>query len=402
MRDHRQDQDGGLFEAQWKTHFDQWLKPFWGRATPGLCFEVYRGGRLWAQYQGGETYPLYDLASLTKVLFTVPALMRAHANGWWTTETLVKEILPWWPHEKIKIVDILTHSSGLLWWKPFYQDLIHEATLSGRWQLLQKELESSVLQPSSKSVYSDVGFLSLAFVLEGLWKRPLLEIWKEVKSEFAPQSGLHWRTTPLRLSFEGSPREERSSSSSSSSPDTFKGSSPQEAARASIAEASADVALYAPTEHCPWRGRRIRGEVHDENAWTLGGVSSHAGLFGNCQDAAQVFLTFREAALNPLHPLHATVNLFTKRQTPPEQGDWGLGFVLPTPGQSTGGQYLSPHSVGHTGFTGTSVWWDLDKDLLIVILSNRVFLGREKREFAKLRPLLHDEIILMLERSERN
>lgn len=153
---------------------------------------------------------------------------------------------------------------------------------------------------------------------------------------------------------------------------------------------------YAPTENCLWRGRRIQGEVHDENACALGGISSHAGLFGKVEDVASVFLTFRSAFFNVNHPFHSVVRLFMQRHIPSEKGDWGLGFVLPTKGKSTSGSYFSPNSIGHTGFTGTSVWWDPDRDLLVVILSNRVYYGREKAEFAKLRPLLHDEIVSFL------
>jgi CubicO group peptidase (beta-lactamase class C family) len=354
-------------QQMWQQHFDQWLQPFWQTATPGLCFEVYRSGQLWADYRGGEHYPYYDLASLTKVLFTVPAMMLALEHQLWRSETLVQEVLPWWPHSQTKIVDLLTHSSGLVWWKPFYQDLIKVPTLAQRWEGLRHELETSTLIDSPKAVYSDVGFLSLAFILQALWKQPLEQIWDRAKDEFALGSNLHWN------------------------PSGVEGGGPRH-----------PVSDYAPTEHCAWRGRRMQGEVHDENAWALGGLSSHAGLFGHCADVAKVFLTFRAAYFDSQHSLHRAVKFFTQRQIPSERGDWALGFVMPTPGASTSGQYFSSTSVGHTGFTGTSVWWDKDRDLLIVILSNRVYLGREKREFAKLRPLLHDEIVSLLRRDERN
>ncbi len=85
-----------------------------------------------------------------------------------------------------------------------------------------------------------------------------------------------------------------------------------------------------------------------------------------------------------------------QRQKMKDQGDWALGFMMPTPGVSSSGQFFSENSLGHTGFTGTSVWWDVDKDIIIVLLSNRVYYGREQREFAKLRPLLHDKIMMFL------
>lgn len=349
-------------QRQWKTHFDQWLEPFWQTATPGLCFEVYQGGQLYSSYCGGEVFPYYDLASLTKVLFTVPSMMLTYQRGLWTIDSRVCEFLPWWPHSQTKIVDILTHSAGLLWWKAFYQDLIKFPEGAARWEQLRLEIQNCPLGDISKAVYSDVGFLTLAFLMQQLWQKSLPEIWTLVKQEFAPQSNLHW----IRPGAPQFPTED-----------------------------------YAPTEMCPWRGRRVRAEVHDENAWSLGGLSSHAGLFGNCSDVASVFLAFRQAYFDMSHPLHKTVRFFMQRQIPPERGDWAMGLVIPTPGSSTSGQYFSSSSVGHTGFTGTSAWWDPEKDLLVVILSNRVYLGRDKREFAKLRPLLHDEIVSLLRRDER-
>lgn len=347
----------------WKKHFDQWLEPFWKTTTPGLCFQVYQNGNLFFEYQGGEIFPYYDLASLTKVLFTVPAMMLSVQRGFCSPTTKVKEILSWWPHSETKIVDILTHSAGLVWWKPFYQDLVREPDIRKRWELLRQDIQSSPLVPSDKAVYSDVGFLTLGLLLEAMWSLTLPEIWERVKSTFAPGSTLHWNRPGAPLF---------------------------------------PVLDYAPTEVCEWRGRRMQAEVHDENAWALGGLSSHAGLFGNCSDVASVFLHVRAAYFDLNHPLHQIVRQFAQRQIPTEKGDWALGYVVPTPGNSTSGQFFSARSIGHTGFTGTSAWWDPERDLLVVILSNRVYYGREKREFAKLRPLLHDEIVSLLRRDERN
>jgi CubicO group peptidase (beta-lactamase class C family) len=350
-----------LTSLPWKEHFDQWLEPFWQTATPGLKFEVYKGGNLVCHYEGGQVYPYYDLASLTKVLFTVPAMMLAMQKGLWKSDTLVREVLTWWPHSQTKIVDLLTHSSGLTWWKAFYVDLVKYPTIPERWEALKQELIQSKLDENPKSVYSDVGFLSLAFVLQQLWGQPLEKIWDIVKAEMAPQSTLHWNP-PGKTHF--------------------------------------PLADYAPTEVCDWRGRRMHGEVHDENGWSLGGVSSHAGLFGNCRDVAAVFLSYRRAYYDLNHPLHQTVRFFCQRHIPAEKGDWALGLVIPSVGSSTSGQFFSPQSIGHTGFTGTSAWWDPERDLLVVILSNRVYLGRDKREFAKLRPLLHDEIVSLIRRAD--
>jgi CubicO group peptidase (beta-lactamase class C family) len=314
-------------------------------------------------YKGGQHYPYYDLASLTKVLFTVPAMMLAFERKLWNLEASVQHYLSWWPHSQTKIVDLLTHSSGLVWWKPFYQELAALPSLEERWEWLRRDIIQSPLNEPGKAVYSDVGFLSLAFLLKEMFAQPLPKIWEGVKAEFAADSQLHW----IEPGHSAHP-----------------------------------ISAYAPTELCPWRGRRIQGEVHDENAWALGSLSTHAGLFGHCADAAAVFLKIREYFFDNTHPMHNTVRLFMQRQIPVEQGDWAMGFVLPTTGASSSGRFFSPRSIGHTGFTGTSIWWDPERDLMIVIVSNRVFYGRDKREFAKLRPLLHDEIVSLWRRVERN
>lgn len=381
-------------QNSWQTHFDHWLKPYWETATPGMCFQVHQQGQLIFDYRGGQYYPYYDLASVTKVLFTVPAMMLSLHRGMWHPESRLNEIIQWWPHSQTKIVDLLTHSSGLVWWKAFYQELMTVSQKEMRWDLLKKEITELPIINSTKSVYSDVGFLTLAFLLEEMWNAPLIEIWNKVKTEFANNSTLHW--LPLV-------KPQISIIDNVSRAGILKIEARIERTENTTTVLGGEFFLsnYAPTELCPWRGRRIQAEVHDENAWALGGISTHSGLFGNCSDVASVFLTFRKAFFQSQHPLHSTVRFFMKRQIPPEKGDWGLGFVLPTRGGSTSGQFFSDTSVGHTGFTGTSVWWDPEKDIMITILSNRLFYAREKREFAKLRPLLHDEIISLLRSTER-
>lgn len=364
--------------SSFNSQLDQWLSPYWQTATPGLSLEVYQEGQKVIGYQGGEAYPYYDLASLTKVLFTVPAMMIAKHKGWWHSENRVAEILPWWAHSQTKIVDILSHRAGLLWWKDFYKELEKEPLVSERWSLLQKDLQASPIETPTKSVYSDLGFLTLAFLLQKFWSdnqlkshHPLASIWEQVKREWAPQSTLHWIATG----------EKDQSQYKRPSQTLFPRTD------------------YAPTEHCPWRGRRLQGEVHDENAWILGGLSTHAGLFGNPSDVASVFLKFRSIHRDASHPMHSTVEEFMQRQMEKGMADWALGLMMPTRGTSSSGHYFSEKSLGHTGFTGTSVWWDPEADLIVVILSNRVFYGREQREFAKLRPLLHDKIVEHLKRS---
>jgi CubicO group peptidase (beta-lactamase class C family) len=150
--------------------------------------------------------------------------------------------------------------------------------------------------------------------------------------------------------------------------------------------------LYAPTEKDEWRKKTLQGEAHDENTWSLGGVAPHAGLFGPIEELSRWGLLLRRAMRGEksnAFPSPQTVAKFTKRAIPKARGDWALGFMMPTKGSASCGPLFSPKSVGHTGFTGTSLWYDPTQDLLVTILSNRVHPTRENREFLQLRPKIH-------------
>ena len=148
----------------------------------------------------------------------------------------------------------------------------------------------------------------------------------------------------------------------------------------------------APTEHDPWRGRTLVGEVHDENTWALGGAAGHAGLFGTVGAVG----AFARAVLHTIHdePLlarTATMRAFMTRSHV-EGSSRALGWdtMLPT---SSCGVKLSASSIGHTGFTGTSLWIDWERDLYIVLLTNRVHPSREKDGLRQMRPQFHDAVV---------
>jgi CubicO group peptidase (beta-lactamase class C family) len=136
----------------------------------------------------------------------------------------------------------------------------------------------------------------------------------------------------------------------------------------------------------------LRGEVHDENAFAMGGVSGHAGLFGDAASVLQLVRAWREAALgrSALWPADLT-GRFVTRQRDLGQGTWALGWTVPTP-PSTSGRFFSPRSYGHLGFTGTSVWVDPDRELTVILLTNRVHPTRDNPGIAAFRPAIHDAI----------
>jgi len=144
------------------------------------------------------------------------------------------------------------------------------------------------------------------------------------------------------------------------------------------------------------RHRLVQGEVHDENAFVIGGVSGHAGVFSAAPDLAafcQMMLNGGVYA-NERILRRATVAQFTAPQSL-AGGTRTLGWVVPTEGSSSG-HYFSPHSFGHTGFTGTSMWIDPDRQVFVVLLTNRVHPTRENQKIAQVRPELHDAVMRAL------
>lgn len=336
--------------------------------TPGLCLQVHKNGRQLADIRLGRTHDFYDLASLTKIIFTVSVFMQLEDEGRIKVKDFVSSFLQWWPHKSVRIEQVLSHTAGLPWWAPFHKELNLKKTILARREDLRKKISriertgKGLRSPGGraiKAVYSDIDFILLGFLLEEVLESSLIEIWGSLTwREFA--SGLHFNVN-------NKPKYKRSS--------------------------------YAPTEKCPWRKKILQGEVHDDNTWSFGGVSSHAGLFGSIDDVAQYGLLLRQAYRNKKGSelaSHKTVRHFTHRAILRNQGDWALGFVMPTRGAASCGKYFHSSSFGHTGFTGTSLWYDPTRDLLVTILSNRVHPTRENTRYVQFRPKIHDWIVELL------
>jgi CubicO group peptidase (beta-lactamase class C family) len=150
----------------------------------------------------------------------------------------------------------------------------------------------------------------------------------------------------------------------------------------------------APTEFCAWRQRRLVGEVDDENSATLHGVAGHAGLFGTAADVAtlgQLYLNKGGGFISPRLAQNATRAHIEDR---------GLGWMIRTPEGSSSGRLFSAGSFGHTGFVGTSLWVDPQRELVCALLTNNVFFGRDQRhrdDLVRFRSLFHDTLIEALE-----
>lgn len=349
------------------------------RAFPAATAEAGRAEcAVWQYATGGLTYEpdapradehtIFDLASLTKVIATTTLTMRAADDGTLAIDQRVAEWLPAWrgaDREAVTIRDLLAHSSGLPAYLPFYR------ACSGRAEF-EAEICSAALEyaPRSRSIYSDLGFILLGFILEdargkyaeGRWARDATR----AEAAFDPSTQLASQFRALATYVTAEPM-------------TYN---PPRAWRERT----------APTEIDPWRGRLLCGEVHDENAWALGGAAGHAGLFGT----AAAVGAFARAVLRTLGGERviaqpSTFRAFTARTAVPESSRaLGWDTMLPT---SSCGTLMSPTAIGHTGFTGTSLWIDWEKDLYAVLLTNRVHPTRENDALRAIRPRFHDAVV---------
>ncbi len=338
------------------------------RAFPAAVAEVGRAeGPIWTAPFGRLTYDpdaaevtsgtVFDLASLTKVVATATLAMRAVDEGRLTLETRVGECLRAWrgrDREGVTVRDLLAHASGLTAYLPFYRDCTGRHEFEHAICTMPLEYE-----PGSRSLYSDLGFMLLGFILEDARARPGGPRW-DPATALAPQfHRLAAYITPEPLAFHP-PRSWR--------PHT------------------------APTEVDLWRGRLLVGEVHDENTWALGGAAGHAGLFGTAAGvgayARAMLLTIQGRDI--LAKTATAREFIRKTEIPGSSRALGWDTMLPT---SSCGTRMSPTAIGHTGFTGTSLWLDWERDLYAVLLTNRVHPTRENEAIRAVRPAFHDAVM---------
>ena len=334
------------------------------RAFPGGVLAVGYRGQLAVHAFGKQSYDagdaavtpetLYDTASLTKAVVTATLAAMLAETGRLDLSAPVGRYLPEWGagpnpewRARVTVRHLLTHTSGLPSHREYFKALGTRRDVVAR--ALAEPLEA---EPGAKSVYSDIGFILLGEILERLTGRPLDPMAHE--RIFAPLGMAGTMFHPA-------------------------------------AELRARI---APTENdSAFRKRVLRGEVHDENAWVMGGVSGHAGMFSTAGDLA----VFCQMLLNGGQYAHqrllrrSTIAQFTAADFL-SANTRALGWNVPTP-ESSSGRYFSPRSFGHTGFTGTSIWVDPDKQLFVVLLTNRVHPTRQNEKIQQVRPALHDSII---------
>jgi CubicO group peptidase (beta-lactamase class C family) len=344
------------------------------RVFPAATAEVGSSvGVRWSTAAGAHTFDplstfttpdtIFDLASLTKVLSTTTLAMRAVDEGRLRLDERVAALLPEWrgaDRESVTVRDLLAHSSGLAAYLPFFRD--HTGRAEFQHAICTMPLEYA---PRTQSTYSDLGFILLGFILEDAAART---------SSSSRLAGTFDPAAALAAQFE------RLGSFVTSEPLTFN---PPRAWRPRT----------APTEIDRWRGRLLVGEVHDENAWALGGAAGHAGLFGT----AAAVGAFARALLKTIAGERAiadpeTVRSFIRRaNVPGSSRALGWDTMLPT---SSCGTRMSPTAIGHTGFTGTSLWIDWERDVYVVLLTNRVHPTRENEAIREFRPRFHEAVLM--------
>lgn len=329
--------------------------------------------RCWGTTQWGgspvELATRFDLASLTKPLITALLCAVAVERRWISLEDALGSFFAHdcVPSDKqsITIRQLLAHGSGLPAYRPFYQELIRQPLAGRGSELLSRVLHTPLLAvPGRTTVYSDLGFIVLGAILQTVLQGPLDQLARQfifqplaiTELGFLPFAPASDPTVPPDL-----PHQQQFS--------------------------------YAATELCPWRRRLLLGEVHDENAYCLGGVAGHSGLFGTAagvyQLLAHLLAAYQKQSAGPLVSSDL-LQTFWRRQKIDGHSTWTLGFDTPSAVNSTAGRLFSASSVGHLGFTGTSFWMDLEQDVIVVLLTNRVHPTRENERMREFRPLLHD------------
>ena len=293
----------------------------------------------------------FDIASLTKVMITGILYAKGLAEKRFQLTDQANKYLKPLKHS-FSIAQLLSHCSGLPAWKPYYE-IVHSPFKKeeGKTYYLDKINHEKLEAPAKeKTIYSDLGFILLGFLLEEIYQQDLKTLAMEriikplglKNTSFGPKIGLS----------------------------------------------------VAPTGICPHRKKLIQGEVNDLNAWALGGVAGHAGIFSTVLDVAM----FSRAVLGNLKGKDifcppSIFKIFTQRQKTPPDSSWALAWDTPWEKGSSAGKYWNQTGIGHLGFTGCSLWLDPKRDFFVACLSNRVHPNAKNEKIKSFRPKLHDLII---------
>ncbi|MAV65001.1 MAG: hypothetical protein CMG00_07405 [Candidatus Marinimicrobia bacterium] len=303
-----------------------------------------------------DTSSVYDIASITKVLSALPLTMKSEQKKKLSMNSYIYEYYPEFKGKyknKVRIKHLLNHSSGIKGYIEYFnmnhikdeQDILYD--------ILKRDL---IFEPGTDHEYSDLGFILLKNIIE-----------LENRSSFSRLSS-NWIYKPLNMI------------------NTYYMPSQEK------------IGNIVPTEYDSiYRKKMIKGQVHDENTYLMGGVSAHAGLFSNAWDIAIFTKTFLNDGVW-LGRRHFDKLAVKKTITDKDSlnSDFAIGWDTPSKSKSSAGDFFSNYSFGHLGFTGTSVWADKKNKIIVILLTNRVYPTREKKGIYNVRRSFHNEVMKTL------
>ena len=339
-----------------------------GRVFTGAVLHVRLNGEVVEETAFGDIKPggdavtpqtPFDLASITKV-FAGSALLALFDQRRIALDDPIVSVIPEFAGRDprrmvVTFRHLLAHTSGLPAHVSFRDEVAARSVIA---RVCATPLTSA---PGSTVVYSDLGFMLVGAIIERLAARPLAESIDALV------------VTPL------------------GSRDT--GFNPPPSIRERI----------VCTERDSWRGRLLQGEVHDENCWSMGGISGHAGLFAPAAAVADIGEAYRDDGMGRAARMlsrHAALMSVHECAASSDERR-GLAWALRTTGRQSCGSSFGPRSFGHTGYTGTSLWVDPDRALVVALLTNRVYFTRDPQPIFELRAAVHDAIVSDIERGDR-
>jgi CubicO group peptidase (beta-lactamase class C family) len=300
---------------------------------------------------------VFDIASVSKGVATATLAALLVEQGKLDWEMPVADKLPGYLFPEIRLRHLLTHTAGFPAWEPLWQRMrdqfggssVAHRPIAERQKVMREWVLA--IRPEVgvdvRVLYSDIGFLTLGFLLEEVTRLPLDQaverlIWKKVGCV-----------------------------------DSFY-------RRVDRLPPAARMPEVVATEICPWRGGTLQGQVHDDNTWVMGGYAGHAGVFSSVPDLLLYSRAFLQGLLSP-----SVAEMFWTRASVPVGCTRTYGWDTPSGEQSTVGPGFSSRTFGHLGFTGTSLWIDPEQRLAITLLTNRVHPTRENPKIQEFRKAFH-------------
>lgn len=333
------------------------------------CYELFAHGRRRLALQGLPAQPMeldtiFDLASVSKVIATATLIATLVDRGLLQYDDPVRKFIPEFTIPHATIEELLAHTAGLPAWAPLFESVrshfgtqdIATVPIRDRQRLMRK-LVLGIGPDRARNVqaiYSDLTFLTLGFIVEEVLALPFdhavkRHLWEPMGLTVG-EKGLHYK------------RIERAASMTRD-------------------------ARYAATEACPWRKTILQGQVHDDNCYSMGGYSGHAGVFGHVTDV----LDFSKKLLHGFLTPKTLARMWT-RVPRPAGCERTPGWDTPSGEMPAFGSFFSRSSVGHLGFTGTSLWIDPARGLAITLLTNRVHPSRDHTAIRAFRNRFHNAL----------